>query len=105
MWFCFGTTHFCDPCHSRYSECQTLHQEGRLPACPAGPCGTALEGPCPIGGRHRPGGEEQVLGCRECMMAHAAKMAQLHEGGGGAGAAGAEGGGGGGAAGAEGGGP
>jgi hypothetical protein len=30
LWFCFGTTHFCDPCHSVRSHTHTSFKAGSL---------------------------------------------------------------------------
>ena len=55
LWFCWGTTHFCDPCHriagrNNVKECKGL-----------GKCdlGKALE-------NHPPNGSEYALGCNIC---------------------------------------
>ncbi|XP_078322875.1 E3 ubiquitin-protein ligase MYCBP2-like [Crassostrea virginica] len=67
MFHCFGTTHFCDPCHSNYT---TVHGKpaSSLPQCPAGPCGKQLPGSeCPLGIQHPPTGEEFVIGCAMCI--------------------------------------
>ena len=58
VWYCHGTTHYCDPCHSGGAR--------------AGPCpwrhGKAIEGAteCPLGIDHPPAGEEFALGCGIC---------------------------------------
>jgi len=62
VWFCFGTTHFCEPCHSRHSS----------PG--PGPCpwvaGKKYDGDkCPLGLVHPPTGEEFPLGCGVCRNA------------------------------------
>ena len=71
VFFCFGTTHFCNTCHNNYAECQTRESEGTLPHCPAGPHLVQLEGgedACPLGiAPHPPTGTEFVLGCSTCM--------------------------------------
>jgi E3 ubiquitin-protein ligase MYCBP2 len=56
VWFCFGTTHFCDKCHSMHNQMATSKN---LPVCPGGSL-------CPIGGNHPPNGEEYALGCGLC---------------------------------------
>ena len=64
VWFCFGTTHFCEPCHS-----------GPGLSNITGPCpflaGKKVEGTdkCPLGIKHPPGGEEFPLGCGVCRNA------------------------------------
>ena len=52
VWYCWGTTHFCDQCHSPPRK--TVREE-----CPG-------EERCPLGGRHRPNGEEFAVGCAMC---------------------------------------
>ena len=62
-WFCFGHTHFCEPCHNMPWEIvngdnnQYIHYQ--VPICP---------GPekCPLGIPHPPNGEEFPLGCVRC---------------------------------------
>ncbi|XP_062580608.1 E3 ubiquitin-protein ligase MYCBP2-like [Saccostrea cucullata] len=64
---CFGTTHFCDPCHSNHT---VVHGKptANLPKCPSGPCGKQLPGSsCPLGIAHPPTGEEFVIGCALCV--------------------------------------
>ncbi len=64
VWFCFGTTHFCEPCHSGPGLNNIT-----------GPCpflaGKKVEGTdkCPLGIKHPPGGEEFPLGCGVCRNA------------------------------------
>ena len=36
VFFCFGTTHFCNPCHDAHSRC-TSTDKAEMPACPVGP--------------------------------------------------------------------
>ena len=68
VWFCFGTTHFCDKCHSQPGRmCDCAHDD--LPKCPAGPLMAQLEGDCPLGCKHPPSGEEFCLGCSICREA------------------------------------
>ena len=70
VWFCFGTTHFCDKCHQKPGHMQTMQKEGKLPHCPAGPQGKQLpDGPCPLKVPHPPEGEEFALGCGVCRNA------------------------------------
>lgn len=52
VWFCWGTTHFCDACHNPPRK--TVRME-----CPG-------EELCPIQGRHPPNGTEFLLGCAVC---------------------------------------
>jgi E3 ubiquitin-protein ligase MYCBP2 len=70
VWFCFGTTHFCEPCHNNHSvlcnrpkaelvQCACKPKDGRqLPE--------KIDGPCPLGVQHPPSGEEFALGCGLC---------------------------------------
>jgi hypothetical protein len=53
LWYCFGTTHFCEPCHQR---CDYV-----VKPCP---------GPeqCMFHGCHPPNGEEFAIGCSMCRM-------------------------------------
>lgn len=74
VWFCFGTTHFCDPCHNQPGFGPDQKREGKLPICDgkhqyAGPLGKQLEGPCPLRIPHPPTGEEFPLGCGICRNA------------------------------------
>jgi len=66
VWFCFGTTHFCDACHNQPGVGPRQEKAGELPACPAGPLGKQLEGSCPLRVPHPPTGEEFPLGCGIC---------------------------------------
>lgn len=63
VFFCFGTTHFCNACHNNWI---LLGGKRNLPGCPAGPCGKQLRGPCPLGIRHPPTGQEFCIGCGLC---------------------------------------
>ncbi|CAG9311497.1 unnamed protein product [Blepharisma stoltei] len=60
-WFCWGTTHFCDPCHTKQNNGDYVSQKKKedLPQCP----GPDL---CPLKVRHPPNGEEFSLGCAIC---------------------------------------
>ena len=55
VWFCFGTTHFCDPCHSGRADLRN-------------PTPKSCSGPedCPLGVSHPPHGTEFALGCSLC---------------------------------------
>jgi len=62
QWFCFGTTHFCDPCHQKASYFSGMKKNDYaklLPKC---------NGPefCPLRIKHKPNGEECSLGCGLC---------------------------------------
>ena len=66
VYFCFGTTHFCTPCHDDFVRLRSLSKDS-LPQCPVGPKSTQLEGTCPLGLDDHPAtGEEFALGCGVC---------------------------------------
>ncbi|KAJ8916893.1 hypothetical protein NQ315_013361, partial [Exocentrus adspersus] len=70
VFFCFGTTHFCNPCHDDFQRVTNL-SKSELPVCPAGPRAKQLEGDeCPLHVKHPPTGEEFALGCGVCRNAH-----------------------------------
>ncbi|XP_067299420.1 E3 ubiquitin-protein ligase MYCBP2 isoform X17 [Pseudorasbora parva] len=70
VFFCFGTTHFCNACHDDFQRMTSVPKED-LPHCPAGPKGKQLEGSeCPLHVVHPPTGEEFALGCGVCRNAH-----------------------------------
>ncbi|XP_073711044.1 E3 ubiquitin-protein ligase MYCBP2 isoform X20 [Misgurnus anguillicaudatus] len=70
VFFCFGTTHFCNACHDDFQRMTSVSKED-LPHCPAGPKGKQLEGSeCPLHVVHPPTGEEFALGCGVCRNAH-----------------------------------
>eukprot|EP00035_Acanthoeca_spectabilis_P008123 m.148788 g.148788 ORF g.148788 m.148788 type:complete len:4349 (-) comp14220_c3_seq1:875-13921(-) len=67
--FCFGTTHFCTPCHDEHSKC-TNTNKADMPQCPCAPVMKPLEGSeCPLHIWHPPTGEEFALGCGVCRNA------------------------------------
>jgi len=59
--FCWGTTHFCEPCHVKQvaGDYVTRKDKSRLPKCPG------KEG-CNLQIDHPPNGEEFSLGCSLC---------------------------------------
>ena len=59
IWFCWGTTHFCEKCHRKASE-MARKPISQLPKCPG-------HGKCPLGIDHPPNGTEFCLGCAKCM--------------------------------------
>ncbi|XP_064481849.1 E3 ubiquitin-protein ligase MYCBP2-like [Ornithodoros turicata] len=70
VFFCFGTTHFCNACHDDFQRVANLPKH-ELPHCPAGPKAKQLEGEeCPLHVKHPPTGEEFALGCGVCRNAH-----------------------------------
>ena len=55
MWFCWGTTHFCDPCHRVAGANKITECKGK--------------GKCNLGPEmedHPPNGTEFALGCNAC---------------------------------------
>ncbi|XP_024084698.1 E3 ubiquitin-protein ligase MYCBP2 isoform X3 [Cimex lectularius] len=70
VFFCFGTTHFCNACHDDFQRVTNI-PKNELPPCPAGPKAKLLEGEeCPLHVKHPPTGEEFALGCGVCRNAH-----------------------------------
>ncbi len=70
VFFCFGTTHFCQPCHDDFQRVANL-PKSELPQCPVGPkCTQLQEEECPLHVKHPPTGEEFALGCGICRNAH-----------------------------------
>ncbi|KAK6172343.1 hypothetical protein SNE40_016020 [Patella caerulea] len=70
VFFCFGTTHFCNACHDDFHRVTNI-PKSELPHCPAGPRCKQLEGEeCPLHVQHPPTGEEFALGCGVCRNAH-----------------------------------
>lgn len=59
-WFCWGNTHFCDPCHKRQNNGDYVSKKKTkdLPKCPGKKC--------PLGINHPPNGTEFALGCGIC---------------------------------------
>lgn len=51
VWHCWGTTHFCEPCHRNAGENKIVE------------CNRST---CPLKGNHIPNGEEFALGCKLC---------------------------------------
>nr|XP_049693135.1 E3 ubiquitin-protein ligase MYCBP2 isoform X3 [Helicoverpa armigera] len=73
VFFCFGTSHFCNACHDDFQRVTGIPKH-MLPQCPAGPKGEQLPGSadeCPLHVQHPPTGEEFALGCGVCRHAHA----------------------------------
>ena len=68
-YFCFGTTHFCSPCHDNVGHVTGIPKD-ELPSCPVGPRSIPLDGgECPLKLKHPPTGEEFALGCGVCRNA------------------------------------
>lgn len=94
VYFCFGSTHFCDTCHDDFQRLTNIPKQ-KLPKCPgmihvkcplfrnnilmqfiyliiysAGPKAKQLMGEdCPLHVVHPPTGEEFALGCGICRNA------------------------------------
>lgn len=60
VWFCWGTTHFCEPCHIE----QVKNRKVETKACAGG-------SKCPLGGKHAANGNEFALACIDCKAADA----------------------------------
>lgn len=58
VWFCWGTTHFCEPCHNIWEQRRDSPRE-ELPQCPGLPL-------CPLQVVHPANGEEFAMGCAAC---------------------------------------
>jgi hypothetical protein len=54
VWFCGGSVHFCEKCHSGRG-----YHINNLQKCEG-------KGVCPLGGNHPPNGQEYALGCGLC---------------------------------------
>jgi hypothetical protein len=54
VWFCFGTTHFCDACHRKCDK--------KSHKCLG-------EARCIFGGDHEANGKEAAIGCEKCLIA------------------------------------
>ncbi|CAG9781999.1 unnamed protein product [Diatraea saccharalis] len=68
VFFCFGTSHFCNACHDDFQRVTNIPKH-LLPQCPAGPKGEQLPGSadeCPLHVQHPSTGEEFALGCGIC---------------------------------------
>ncbi|XP_048488841.1 E3 ubiquitin-protein ligase MYCBP2 [Plutella xylostella] len=71
VFFCFGTSHFCNACHDDFQRVTNIPKH-LLPHCPAGPKGEQLPGTseeCPLHVEHPATGEEFALGCGVCRHA------------------------------------
>ncbi|KAI1288150.1 E3 ubiquitin-protein ligase MYCBP2 [Halotydeus destructor] len=70
VFFCFGTTHFCNACHDDFQRVTNIAKQD-LPKCPAGPRARQLDSQdCPLHVKHPATGEEFALGCGVCRNAH-----------------------------------
>ena len=61
VWFCWGNTHFCEPCHQKAYELRDM-APAKLPKC-----GGRLV--CKLKCDHPPAGDEFSLGCGACNNA------------------------------------
>lgn len=69
VYFCFGTTHFCNACHDDFQRVTSI-PKSELPQCPVGPRAKPLSGTeCPLHVKHPSTGEEFALGCGVCRNA------------------------------------
>ena len=61
QWFCWGSTHFCEPCHKKQCSGDHLSKKKKkdLPQCKG-------KKYCPLGVKHPPNGDEFALGCALC---------------------------------------
>ncbi len=61
QWYCWGTTHFCQSCHTRQAKGDYVskYPASKLPKCP----GPAL---CPLKVMHPANGTEFAIGCAIC---------------------------------------
>lgn len=70
VWFCFGTTHFCEPCHKDNPMEKTRRARSGFKQCKG-------KKHCPLGVEHSPNGKEPEcefnLGCGMCHNDHARK--------------------------------
>ena len=62
VWFCFGTTHFCDKCHTAWVRDQPDWED--FP-----PKKTCTRKTCPLRVDHPDHGKEFCLGCAICRSA------------------------------------
>jgi len=58
IWHCFGTTHFCEPCHNTWQAQQQNAKDGKLIQC--------TPETCKLKNNHPPHGDEFPMGCAEC---------------------------------------
>jgi len=61
QWFCWGSTHFCEPCHSRQCKGDYVSKipKDQLPKCKGADY-------CPLRIQHPANGDEYSLGCALC---------------------------------------
>jgi len=70
VFFCFGTTHFCNACHDDFQRVANI-PKAELPQCPVAPKAVPMDlEECPLHVKHPPTGEEFALGCGVCRNAH-----------------------------------
>jgi len=70
VFFCFGTTHFCNACHDDFQRVANI-PKAELPQCPVAPKALPMEcDECPLHVKHPATGEEFALGCGVCRNAH-----------------------------------
>jgi len=70
VFFCFGTTHFCNACHDDFQRVANI-PKAELPQCPVAPKAVPMDlEECPLHVKHPATGEEFALGCGVCRNAH-----------------------------------
>ena len=57
-WFCFGTTHFCNPCHEKQCKDASFAKNGPWEVCD--------KSKCPFNGNHKSPPSDDNLGCSLC---------------------------------------
>ncbi|KAH7646731.1 e3 ubiquitin-protein ligase-like protein [Dermatophagoides farinae] len=69
VYFCFGSTHFCNACHDDFQRLISLKE---YPQCPVGPHSIPIDDcdECPLHVQHPPTGQEFALGCGICRNTH-----------------------------------
>ena len=68
IWFCWGNTHFCDPCHRKAYQINKVPRD-QLPKCKGKDCEMKMPHPEP--------GEEFALGCGLCAEKQANQKEDL----------------------------
>ena len=61
QWYCWGSTHFCEPCHKKQVNGDYVSKKAKkdLPQC-------SEAAKCPLKVQHPPNGDEYSLGCAVC---------------------------------------
>jgi E3 ubiquitin-protein ligase MYCBP2 len=67
VWFCFGTTHFCDACHTKWvTASPDWETDPPMKAC--------TRKTCPLRVEHPEHGQEFCLGCAVCRSLKASQQ-------------------------------